>query len=88
MSEQTTGKYPRVKKVKILKQIILPGKQVYHAWPMQSKIDLDTKSPVNKKTHQLYFQQGQNYGAVGDRCTYLSHEELFKLQDLGFIKIN
>jgi hypothetical protein len=56
-------------------------------FPMGSKIILDKSNPVKRKCHQLIWQQGNYYGQVGDRCAYLSHEELFELHEQGFIKL-
>lgn len=52
-----------------------------------TRIVLDKKSPSHKKEHQLIFQQGSNYGSVGDCCNYLSNEDLFTLERKGMISI-
>lgn len=33
------------------------------------------------KLHQVIYQQGKAFGRVGDRCEYISHEELFALAE-------
>ena len=53
----------------------------------QTKLILDKKSPSAKKEHQLIYQQGVNYGSVGDCCTYLTNDDLLKLEEKGMIKI-
>jgi hypothetical protein len=45
----------------------------------RSFIDYDARHPIPKKQHQLVYQQGDQYGMVGDRCTYLTHDELLAL---------
>lgn len=52
-----------------------------------TKLILDKKGPSNKKEHQLIYQQGSQYGQVGDYCTYLTNDELFELEQKGMIKI-
>lgn len=54
----------------------------------QTRLILDKKSPSNKKEHQLIYQQGSKYGAVGDCCAYLSNEQLLDLESKGMIKID
>ena len=54
----------------------------------QTRLILDKKSPSKKKEHQLIYQQGTRYGQVGDCCTYLSNDDLLKLEEKGMIKIN
>jgi len=53
----------------------------------QTRLILDKKSPSKKKEHQLIYQQGRQYGEVGDCCTYLSNDGLLKLEEKGMIKI-
>lgn len=52
-----------------------------------TKIELDKKSPSNKKEHQIVYQQGRQYGSVGDCCTSVNNDELFELEAKGMIKI-
>ncbi len=51
----------------------------------RSFIVYDAKSPVLRKHHQLVYQQGDQYGTVGDRCAYLSHEDLLALERDGSV---
>ncbi len=53
----------------------------------QTRLILDKKSPSHKKEHQLIYQQGSQYGTVGDCCTYLNNEELLDLEAKGMIII-
>lgn len=53
----------------------------------QTKINLDKKNPSRRKEHQLIFQQGRQYGAVGDCCNYLDNDELLSLEEKGMIEI-
>lgn len=77
----------RVMSVTILKDIKLANGVKYALSP-QVSIILDKKRKADSKIHELIYQQGTYYGAVGDRCTYLSHDELFELEEKGMIKIN
>lgn len=73
--------------VTILKDIELANGLRYALCP-QVSIILDKKRKSDSKIHELIYQQGANYGTIGDRCTYLSHDELFELEEKGMIKIN
>lgn len=53
----------------------------------QTRLILDKKNPSKRKVHQLIYQQGRQYGEVGDCCTYLSNDDLLKLEEKGMIKI-
>lgn len=77
----------KVRSVKQLKEITLRNGNKYPFSPLVH-IDLDKKSRVSSKCHQIYLQQGRCYGTVGDRCDTISHEELFELEDNGMISIN
>jgi len=52
----------------------------------RSFIVYDAKRPIEKKQHQLVYQQGDQYGTVGDRCAYLNHEELLALESEGSVR--
>lgn len=52
-----------------------------------TQIILDKRNPSNKKEHQLIYQQSIYYGEIGDKCKYLNNEELFELEEKGFISI-
>ena len=52
----------------------------------RSFIDYDAKRPIEKKQHQLIYQQGDHYGLVGDMCSNLTHEELLALERDGFVR--
>lgn len=52
----------------------------------RSFIEYDTNRPRAKKAHALVYQQDDQYGTVGDRCAYLTHEELLELERTGFIR--
>ena len=73
-------------KITILKDIKRP---MFHMpfYCRNSQILYDSKSPIAKKSHCLFYQQGHNYGQVGDQCDYLSHDELLSLEREGFITI-
>ncbi len=53
----------------------------------KSRIEYDSYHEKSRKLHQLIYQQGPNYGAVGDCCAYLSHEELQRLIDDGAVAL-
>lgn len=80
-------KFKRVNSVRILKDIVFENGMCFPNW-RNTRIELDKTNPVKRKCHQLIYQQGPYYGSVGDRCEYLTHEQLFKLEADGLIKIN
>jgi hypothetical protein len=51
----------------------------------RTRIDYDAYTPRAKKRHQLVYQQGDVYGTVGDKCLYLTHDELLALLRDGAI---
>lgn len=72
--------------ITILKDIQLrPNGQVFYR--RSSRIDYDSKRPVDKKLHALIYQQGDRYGEVGDCCEYLTHAELLNLARTGFVRL-
>lgn len=77
----------KVYKVKQIKDIVLNDGTVYPLSPIVH-IELDKKSRVRNKLHQVYLQQGRCYGTVGDQCSYITHQELFELEAKGMIEIN
>lgn len=79
--------YRRIKGAIQLKEIVLRnGKEIpFRSWFV--KFDLDKSSSIKNKTHQIYMQQGLQYGSVGDFSEDISHEELFELEQLGMIKL-
>lgn len=79
-------KYPRVKAARQLKPIYTRDPET-RPFPMGSRIVLDKKRDVPKKEHQLLWTSGETFGNLGDRCKYISHEELFELQRKGFIEL-
>ncbi len=52
-----------------------------------AEIIYDARSPKKRKTHQLVFQQGSSFGNVGDKCEYLTHDELQDLVREGKVRI-
>jgi hypothetical protein len=52
-----------------------------------SRFEYDARNPTKRKNHQLIFQRGRNYGAVGDMCAGFSHDELLELERQGFVRI-
>ena len=57
-------------------------------FPIGSRIVLDNEhSVIADKVHQVIWQQGRNYGEVGDMCDYITHAELFDLHQRGFIRL-
>lgn len=52
-----------------------------------SAIEYDTKSATQSKLHRLTYQQGEQYGTIGDCCTYLTQPELEALAAAGYVKI-
>lgn len=77
----------RILEVKKLKEIQVSEGSFIYPISYKTKLILDKKRPSNKKEHQLIYQQGENYGEVGDCCTYLSNEDLFALEEKGMIQI-
>lgn len=77
----------RVNKVRQIKEIVLENGNIYPLSP-KVHIELDKKNKAANKLHQIYYQQGSNYGSVGDRCDYITHDELFRLEEKGMIIIN
>lgn len=77
----------RILSVTQLKPIQLGEGRFIYPHNSRTKINLDRKRPSNKKEHQLIYQQGPNYGTVGDCCNYLSNEELLELEAKGMISI-
>lgn len=77
----------KILSVKQLKAIQLSEGRFIFPATCQTRLILDKKSPSNKKEHQLIYQQGSQYGSVGDCCAYLSNEDLLKLEAKGMIKI-
>lgn len=57
-------------------------------WRRSCHIEYDAVAPVKKKIHCLIQQQGPSYGNVGDRCEWLTHNELLELEREGFVRIN
>lgn len=53
-----------------------------------SVIEYDSKRPRKNKTHLLIYQQGREYGTIGDCCEYLTHQELEMLSAAGYVQIN
>ena len=51
----------------------------------RSFIVYDAKRSTAKKEHQIIYQQGDQYGTVGDRCASLGHEELLELERDGSV---
>ena len=79
-----------MKKVKSAKQIaeIVLRNGIKYPFSSKTIIELDKKSVVAKKEHGITFQQERYFGTVGDYCHYISHDELFELEEKGMIKIN
>ncbi len=77
----------RILEVKQLKPIQVSEGSFIFPISFQTKIILDKKSPSSKKEHQLIYQQGRQYGEVGDCCNYLSNDELLQLEEKGMISI-
>ena len=75
----------KINKVTVLKPI--PIKGIERPMPVFSRIELDKSYPVAKREHQVIFQQGAYYGEVGDRCYYISQEELLKLEADGIVRL-
>ena len=67
----------------VFKPIPIPG--IEEPMPKYSKIEIDKSYPVAKREHQVVFQQGNNYGTVGDRCYSISDAYLRQLDKEGYI---
>ena len=77
----------RIKSVRQIKPIqVREGGFIY---PMSSstRIILDKVRHSTKKIHDLVYQQGSQYGMVGDCCDYLNNDELLALEEKGMIVI-
>jgi len=77
----------RILGVKQIKPIDFGNGSTVFPLSSKTKIVLDKKSPSNRKEHQLIYQQGPQYGSVGDCCKYLDNFELLELESKGFITI-
>lgn len=77
----------RILKVTQLKAIQVSEGSFTFPISCQTRLILDKKNPSKRKVHQLIYQQGRQYGEVGDCCTYLSNDDLLKLEEKGMIKI-
>lgn len=78
----------RILKVTQLKAIQVSEGKFTFPFSSQTRLILDKKNPSKRKEHQLIYQQGKNYGEVGDCCTYLSNDDLLKLEEKEMIKIH
>lgn len=85
--KQQTQKNMKILEVKQLKAIQVESGGFIFPISSQTSLILDKKSPANRKEHQLIYQQGSQYGEVGDRCTYLNNKQLLELEEKGMIKI-
>jgi len=72
-------------RVQILRNIERPQMGTFYA--RSAHIEYDAKAPTAKKSHGIIFQQGDHYGSVGDKADYMSHAELLKLEEEGFVRI-
>jgi len=52
------------------------------------RIDLDKKSKKEDKQHAVIYQTGRYYGRTGDKCYYISHDELFELEEKGMVSLS
>jgi hypothetical protein len=52
-----------------------------------TRIEYDAKRRQDKKQHALIYQQGPQYGSIGDNCYFLTHDELLDLERRGFVRI-
>jgi len=72
--------------ITILKDIQLrKGGHVYTR--KVSALKYDANRAKAAKRHQLLYQQGEQYGTVGDCCDYLTHDQLLQLEADGYIHI-
>jgi hypothetical protein len=69
---------------RVLRDITPPGWSTFIRH--RTRIDYDAYTPRAKKRHQLVYQQGDVYGTVGDKCSYLTHDELLALVRDGSIE--
>lgn len=77
----------RILSVTQLKPLKVYGSDFSFPVSCQTRLVLDKKNPANKKEHQFIYQQGSQYGTVGDCCVYLSNDDLFLLEEKGLISI-
>jgi hypothetical protein len=77
----------RIKSIIQVKPISFGDNSFVFPVTCQTKFILDKKNRSDKKEHQLIYQQGRTYGMVGDRCRYLTNDELVDLEQRGLIII-